>query len=190
MHAKTVMMCRMSDTATAADGKGLPAWTLGWRLRRALTHADVGAEEMAVELGVTRTTVSRWMNDHGAPPRAAFVKQWALRTGVPVDWLIHGDDSQRAVNGLSMALGVEPDSLIRCILNAGPQDALAAMVGGRLAEQLRDGEFPAIGWYSHDRPLRIVENPQVSNPERTKLGVASLAASPRTDGDRMHSVAA
>jgi transcriptional regulator with XRE-family HTH domain len=48
----------------------------------------------------------------------------------------------------------------------------------------------AIGWYSHDRPLRIVENPQVSGPERNKLGVPSLAALPRADGDHMCSVAA
>jgi transcriptional regulator with XRE-family HTH domain len=75
-------------TAEAAqNGVGVPEWTLGWRLQRALAHAEIGAQEMADELGVTRSTISRWMHDRGAEPRAIYIKQWALRTGVPVEWL-------------------------------------------------------------------------------------------------------
>lgn len=68
----------------------VPEWTLGWRLQRALAHADMTTQTMADELGVTRSTISRWTNDHGAPPRAIYVKQWALRTGVPYEWLAYG----------------------------------------------------------------------------------------------------
>ncbi len=80
------------STAQQAPGT-IPDWTLGWRLQRSLTHAGVSAQSMADELGMTRGTVSRWMNDHGAPPRPAYVKLWALRTGVPVEWLMTGEVS-------------------------------------------------------------------------------------------------
>lgn len=65
----------------------IPEWTLGWRLQRALDFAGITATDMADELGVARGTVSRWMNDHGAPPRLAYVKMWALRCGVNLGWL-------------------------------------------------------------------------------------------------------
>lgn len=88
------------------DLPAIPPWTLGWRLQRALSWADISAEEISVELEVHRSTVSRWMNDRGAPPRALFVKEWALRCGVPYDWLAFGIEPQDgpdggAVNGVS-----------------------------------------------------------------------------------------
>lgn len=69
----------------------IPDWTLPWRMQRALAHAGVSVEEMAAELGVTRQTVSRWLNEHGAPPRIGYLKVWALRCGVPYEWLLSGD---------------------------------------------------------------------------------------------------
>jgi len=77
-------------TAYRPDVGVIPEWTLGWRLQRALAHAGVSVEDMATELGVTRATLSRWMHDRGAPPRAAYVKQWALVCGVPATWLLNG----------------------------------------------------------------------------------------------------
>lgn len=71
----------------------IPDWTLGWRLQRALAHAELSVEEMAGDLGVTRSTISRWMHDRGAPPRPIYVRQWALRTGISERWL------EDAVNG-------------------------------------------------------------------------------------------
>ncbi|MFF2454997.1 helix-turn-helix domain-containing protein [Isoptericola sp. NPDC058082] len=68
----------------------VPPVTLGWRLQIALGHGDVSVQDMADELGVSRSTVSRWLNEHGAPPRPAFVKLWALRTGVSYAWLRDG----------------------------------------------------------------------------------------------------
>lgn len=77
---------------------GIPEWTLGWRLQRSLAHATMTTGDMADELGVARSTVSRWMNDHGSAPRAAFVKQWALRTGVPYEWLKDGETPNNGPN--------------------------------------------------------------------------------------------
>lgn len=69
----------------------VPRWTLGWRLQRSLAHAGMSVQEMAFELEVSRGTVSRWMADRGADPRAGYLHHWALRTGVSYEWLCHGD---------------------------------------------------------------------------------------------------
>jgi len=80
----------MSD-AQSMEAGNIPTWTFGWRLQRALAHGGVKGQDMADELGVTRGTVSRWCNDVGRAPRAAYVKQWALKCGVPYLWLIGQD---------------------------------------------------------------------------------------------------
>lgn len=74
---------------TAPQGR-IPAVTLPWRLKMALSEGGVSREEIAEALGVTPSTCSRWMNGHGEPPRRAYIDAWALRTGVDVDWLHHG----------------------------------------------------------------------------------------------------
>ena len=66
----------------------IPELTLGWRLQMSLGEMKV--QEMAETLGVNRATVGRWMHDKGAPPKRAYVLQWAMATGVPVEWLEHG----------------------------------------------------------------------------------------------------
>lgn len=69
---------------------GIPEWTLGWRLQRSLAHATMTTGDMADELGVARSTISRWVNDGKGRPKAAYLKMWALRTGVPYEWLRDG----------------------------------------------------------------------------------------------------
>lgn len=70
----------------------VPAWTLGWRLQRALDFEGLTATAMADELGVNRGTVSRWMHDVGKAPRDAYLRHWANRCGVPFEWLKYGED--------------------------------------------------------------------------------------------------
>jgi transcriptional regulator with XRE-family HTH domain len=76
----------MSEMQTHAV---VPELTLGWRLRLAVAHAGISVEEIADEMGVSRSTVSRWANDRG-PVREIYLKQWALRCGVPYEWLNAG----------------------------------------------------------------------------------------------------
>lgn len=66
----------------------IPELTLGWRLQMALGEMKV--QDMADTLGVNRATVGRWMHDKGAPPKRAYIMQWAMATGVPMSWLEHG----------------------------------------------------------------------------------------------------
>ena len=83
-------MADMSEPASS-DQQQIPVWTLGWRLKRALDHGGVSAQEMALELGVHPGTVSRWMNDRETP-RPIYVRAWAHRCRVPTDWLLYGDE--------------------------------------------------------------------------------------------------
>lgn len=78
----------MTDMSDMTIGDIVPAWTLGWRLQRSLGHAQMSVEQMTQELGVSRSTLSRWLNDRGAPPKRAYLQQWAALTRVPADWLM------------------------------------------------------------------------------------------------------
>lgn len=80
------MMPAMSEMTA---GRAIPQLTLGWRLKMAL--GDYGATEIAADLGVDRSTVSRWMADRGAPPKVAYIKQWALITHTDPEWLQTGE---------------------------------------------------------------------------------------------------
>src|SRR5258708_6520569 len=104
----------MMGSMSAMEEQGaIPEWTLGWRLARALGYAGVSVEEMAEELGVSRSTVSRWMNDRGAPPRVGYVKLWCQRTGTNLEWVL---DRQLVLTG----------STIRPSLRCRNEGALAA----------------------------------------------------------------
>jgi transcriptional regulator with XRE-family HTH domain len=46
---------------------------------------------MADYLGVARNTVSTWINGRIAPSKQTL-RLWALRSGVPFDWLSGGED--------------------------------------------------------------------------------------------------
>lgn len=65
------------------------SWTLGDRIRKAVSVTGIPANKLAEALGVTRVTLSRWMNDATAPS-VKNLHHMALVTGVPVEWLISG----------------------------------------------------------------------------------------------------
>lgn len=94
-RAASLTVCPTLDDdgrmSTEANAGAVPAVTLGWRLQMSLRQSGVSVQQMANELGLGRSTLSRWMNDHAPePPRAAYLKVWALRTGVPYEWLSTG----------------------------------------------------------------------------------------------------
>lgn len=80
--------CAMSEQPVTPE---IPEFDLADRLRKALRHADVSVQSMAEYLEVSRNTIGNWINGH-TRPRPAEMKLWALRCGVPYEWLIGGDD--------------------------------------------------------------------------------------------------
>lgn len=59
-------------------------------MRKALDVAGVGVQDMADYLGVSRQSVSKWINGRGLVDRRTTIA-WALRTGVPLVWLETGE---------------------------------------------------------------------------------------------------
>lgn len=67
----------------------VPTFELRHRLARALEAAGVSNEEMAEEIGRGVTTIRNYLRGRTIPERAVLVT-WALRCGVPFDWLAYG----------------------------------------------------------------------------------------------------
>lgn len=61
------------------------------RMRKSLRIADLGVAEIAEYLGVSRNTVSTWINGR-ITPSIQTQRLWAIRTGVPFGWLQTGED--------------------------------------------------------------------------------------------------
>jgi transcriptional regulator with XRE-family HTH domain len=72
-------------------GGNVPIWTLGDRLRKARDWAGITRDELADELGVHARTISSYELDQ-TKPKKAFLRQWALHTGVPYGWLVDGQN--------------------------------------------------------------------------------------------------
>ena len=66
-----------------------PVWDVADRMRKALRQADIGVQEMAGYLDVSRNTVSTWINGR-IPPSTQTIRLWAMKTGVSYEWLCHG----------------------------------------------------------------------------------------------------
>lgn len=67
----------------------VPEWDVADRMKKALRVADIGVQEMADYLGVARNTVSTWINGRITPSKQTL-RLWALRCGVPFEWLDSG----------------------------------------------------------------------------------------------------
>ena len=67
----------------------MPEFDKADRLRKALRVADLGVQDIADYLGVSRNTVGSWINGR-TEPNVGYTRLWALRTGVPFEWLRTG----------------------------------------------------------------------------------------------------
>lgn len=68
-----------------------PEWTTGDRLRKAREWAGISTSRMAEELGVERSTISRWEHGRGGVRRQTLLA-YALRCSVPIEWLEAGEE--------------------------------------------------------------------------------------------------
>jgi transcriptional regulator with XRE-family HTH domain len=64
-------------------------WDMADRMRKALRVSELGVQEIAESLEVSRNAVSAWINGRNTP-RDRDVKMFAMRTGVDYDWLRFG----------------------------------------------------------------------------------------------------
>ncbi len=76
----------MSEQLTHAH---VPEWDVADRMRKAARESHIGVQDMADYHGVSRTTVSTWINGR-VSPSAQTLRLWAMRCGVPLDWLRSG----------------------------------------------------------------------------------------------------
>lgn len=75
----------MAEQATT----GVPQFELRHRLSLALEVGRVSPAAMAEELDVSETTIRNYRSGRTAPSRATL-RVWALRCGVPFEWLVTG----------------------------------------------------------------------------------------------------
>ena len=80
------------DARTNVTSGRIPSLSLGDRMRMAL--GDRRTDAIAKELGVSRSLVSHWLNDH-VVPTLGYLRAWAAITGVDYDWLRTGVDPNR-----------------------------------------------------------------------------------------------
>lgn len=70
------------------------------RMRKALRVSDVSVQEMADHLEMSRNTISSWINGRNTP-RRRDLRDFALRAGVPLDWLQTGETPPHDGDGVS-----------------------------------------------------------------------------------------
>lgn len=67
----------------------VPEWTPGDRLRKAREHAGYTQSAFADHIGVSARSLGKYERGEASPRRPVLLA-WALATGVPVEWLLHG----------------------------------------------------------------------------------------------------
>ena len=78
----------MTNAAEHRDAQELEP-DLADRLAKSLQVAGLSVADMADYMEVHRNSVGAWLNRR-SQPRPANIRLWALRTGVPYQWLRHG----------------------------------------------------------------------------------------------------
>lgn len=96
-------------------------------MRKALVHADVGVQEMADYLDVSRNAVSTWINGR-IVPSTQTLRLWALRTGVPYEWLRTGNAPESSGDGPEGGNSVSGTGLPRLDSNQEPAGYTSAQV--------------------------------------------------------------
>jgi transcriptional regulator with XRE-family HTH domain len=66
-------------------------WTLGDRLRKSRLQAGLSQRDIGDFMGLSHGAIGMYEVDQRTP-RLGILRLWAMRTGVPLDWLRYGDD--------------------------------------------------------------------------------------------------
>jgi len=80
-------MSEMQDVST------IPLeWDVADRMRKSLRASGVGVQDMADYLGMSRNSISNWINGRAVPDHRTLLL-WSMKTGAPLSWLEHGDEA-------------------------------------------------------------------------------------------------
>ncbi len=80
------------------------------RLQGALTISGTSREKLAAHLGVSFSTVRRWLNGTGAPDVYQF-REIVHFFGIPYDWFLGDADGVSDAEKFAVRLGLSPDTV-------------------------------------------------------------------------------
>jgi transcriptional regulator with XRE-family HTH domain len=106
------------STQTVAAGS-IPVFDLSDRLRKAREVTGLDQKAFADEVGISRGTVANYERGK-VTPREIVLRAWALRTGVPLEWLKTGKAPHHEGEGLHQ--------LPRLDSNQRPSDRMSTQV--------------------------------------------------------------
>jgi transcriptional regulator with XRE-family HTH domain len=100
--------------ATPQPAAGIPAWTVGDRLRKAREHAGLKQSDLANEIGISRASAVNYESGRYEPHRPVILA-WSDVCAVPFEWLCHGDlrPCDFKPRGISAGQGIAPGSRSR-----------------------------------------------------------------------------
>ncbi len=82
-------VARMTNAPAFGGGPRIPAFTVGDRLRKAREAARIPAGVMATDLDVDRSSITRY--ERATKVKRTIALAYAMRTQVPVEWLLTGE---------------------------------------------------------------------------------------------------
>lgn len=114
---------------------GFPfAFDLGDRLDKAMRVAGLGPDDMAEALDVSRNTIGNYRSGRTHPSKLQ-IKEWSVRTGAPLEWLLTGNVPDSDSNSRSWVPKVGGSNPSGGTMIPFPTRRMAASTGGeRLAE--------------------------------------------------------
>ena len=90
-----------------------PRFTIADRLRKARESAGLEQGQLAADIDVSRSTIGNYESAR-VTPRRIVLRAWALRTGVPLEWLERGEgETHEPWPGGSVAAPTEDECAAR-----------------------------------------------------------------------------
>jgi len=68
----------------------IPEFTVGERLRKAREVIGLDQDQLGDEIAMSRNSVSNYETGATTHLKPIYLRAWALRTGVPLSWLVTG----------------------------------------------------------------------------------------------------
>jgi transcriptional regulator with XRE-family HTH domain len=100
--------------STSPEPGYIPEWDMADRMRKTLRDSGQSVGAVAEYFGVNRNTIGNWINGH-ITPDLTTQRLWAMKFGVPLEWLQTGvephDDPNRLRHGKRDGYGADISDL-------------------------------------------------------------------------------